>query len=321
MAEINEILGVGEVVTPEIKTIDTVEIDSPMVMDETALDIIPVWKDTYYTTEDDELQYTICLDDEPIFRGKAYKAPNDDELRINVSKICSNYLGVDLAELWEGARDGGSFTDDYSILGNIKTFKIKDGDGNVLGSYRFIHDWSYERNAEITSDRCAVINGHYAEGMYTLESTLEEGDFTLNNGNPKYKTLVCGPRYVLYYENAYGGFDSYLIEGKVIKKDTVTSHTYTKSNVNTSAKHEMKRYIDEIQGTYELHSGYMRDDESERLAKHLMTSNQVYMHDLKTDDIYPVVITNKDVEVYNYANNKMYNYTINVTVSQNRIRK
>lgn len=286
----------------------------------TVVNAIPVWKDTFYVTEADELQYTIRLDGEPIFHAKAYKMPGADELKINVNKICSNYLFADITPLLETFRDSGGFIDDYSIEGNIRTFTL-ESNGTTLASYRFIKDWSYERMALITTNRSLPINGHYADKMLTLSATITTDDFILNNDAEKYKTPVCDARYALYYENAYAGFDSFLIEGKVIHKDGIVSHTYSTSFVNTSAQHEMKRYIDEIKGTYELHTGLLTDTESERLIKHLITSNQVYMHDLKTGDIFPVVITNNDVEYLNYRNNKMFSHTINVAVSQNRIRK
>lgn len=321
MAELTEeILEQEEVITPGQK----IEFE-PVIKDgevvSVLLDVIPVWRDTFYTTDADELIYSIRIDGEPIFHAKAYKMPNADELQININKICANYLYADITPLMESVRDSHGFIDDFSIAGNIKTFTLNDVNGNILATYKFIKDWSYERKSSITSNRSIPINGHYTDNMLTLYSEVETGDFYLNTDSRYYHTPVCGARYALYYENAYGGFDSFLIEGKVIHKDAITSHNYSSSFVNTSASHEMRRYIDEIKGTYELHTGLLKDDESERLVKHLIPSNQVFMHDLKTGDIFPVVITNNDVEYFNYKNNKMFSYTINVTVSQNRIRK
>lgn len=300
----------------------SIDIDIPINPDIKVPDVIPVWKDTFYTADIDELRYSINIGGEPIFHAKAYRMPGEELLKININKVCSNYLGADISELMEYMRDNGTFIDDYDISGNIKTFTITDENNVILGTYTFVNDWSYERGENMESNvRSIPINGHYAENMYTLISNMSDGEMILNSGSPAYKTLVCGSRYALYYENAYGGFDSFLIEGKVVHKDSITSHNYSRSFVNTSVSHEMKRYIDEIQGSYELHTGFLTDSQSENLVKHLLTSNQVYMHDLKTGDIQPVVLTNKDVEYLNYKNNKMFSYTINVTVSQNRIRK
>lgn len=284
-------------------------------------DIIPIWRDTFYIVDADELRYSIYLDESPIFHGKAYRMPDEDELKININKICSNYLGADINEALELYRDEGVSPNGYPIDGNIKMFTLRSDSDTILARYRFINDWSYDRHFTISTDRSEPINGHYAEGMLPLGAEITGDGFVLVEKPQNYSTLVCGPRYCLYYENSLGGFDSFLCEGKSIHKDSIESHNYSRSFTNTRVDHEMKRYVNELKGTYELHTGFLTDEQSECLVKNLLPSNQVYMHDLKTGDIFPVVITNKDVEYLNYKNNKKFSHTINVTVSQNRIRK
>lgn len=128
--------------------------------------------------------------------------------------------------------------------------------------------------------------------------------------------------YCLYYCNAFGGWDSLLIKGNTLKTDNVESHYYTKGYDNTTTDFEKKKYTNLITTTYRLHTDWFTDDEQSRLY-HLLESNEVYLHNLVTDKIEPVNITNKSVEYKTFTNNgkkKWYN-TIDVEVAQTKIRK
>ena len=59
----------------------------------------PIWKDTYYTTTADTVNYSIRLDGETIFTGKGVKYPGADDMQLNINKICRNYLECDIATL------------------------------------------------------------------------------------------------------------------------------------------------------------------------------------------------------------------------------
>ena len=61
----------------------------------------PIWKDTYYTTTAASANYSIKLDGNTIFTGKAVRYPGADEMNININRICRNYLECDIAALLE----------------------------------------------------------------------------------------------------------------------------------------------------------------------------------------------------------------------------
>ena len=61
----------------------------------------PIWKDTYYTTTAASANYSIKLDGNTIFTGKAVRYPGADEMSININRICRNYLECDIAALLE----------------------------------------------------------------------------------------------------------------------------------------------------------------------------------------------------------------------------
>lgn len=136
-----------------------------------------------------------------------------------------------------------------------------------------------------------------------------------------YSIRYCGDM-ALYYLNAQGGWDSFLIEGDVIKKDNYTIYEYNKSFNNQTIDFERNRYLNEIETAYELHTGWLSDRESDILAKNLLGSNKVYAHNLKTNKIFPVVITDTSVDYKKHkTEKKLVSYTINIVESQNKIRR
>ena len=52
----------------------------------------PIWKDTYYTTTAATANYSILLNGGIIFSGKAVRYPDAENLKININKVCRNYL-------------------------------------------------------------------------------------------------------------------------------------------------------------------------------------------------------------------------------------
>lgn len=128
--------------------------------------------------------------------------------------------------------------------------------------------------------------------------------------------------YCLYYCNAFGGWDSLLIKGNVLKTDNIDSQYYIKGYDNKTQEFGKVKYHNKITSTYRLHTDWFTDEEQSRLH-HLLESTEVYLHNLNTDKIEPVNITNKTVEYKTFTNNgkKKWHNTIDVEVAQTKIRK
>ena len=128
--------------------------------------------------------------------------------------------------------------------------------------------------------------------------------------------------YCLYYVNSWGGIDSLLIQGTVKKSDKITSQYYTKDFDNKTQDFEKVKYLNTIASSYVLNTDWFTDEQQARLHN-LIESNEVYLHNLNTDEILPVNITNTSLEYKTYTNNgkKKFNNTINVEVAQEKIRK
>lgn len=277
--------------------------------------ISPIWRDTYFEYDGATLTYTIEMEDGTvIFSGKAYRYPDADMLKINMNKICQDYLSVNIAF---------ELTTRFVHPDFCHDFILKDEGGRTLETYRFYYDWSYEYETVPTSIRNLPINGHSTPTMLHLTTFFNIGSKDAHSSvGRQVWDAYCGD-FALYYLNSKGGWDSFLIEGNVLKKDAITQHTYSRSFDNTTREFESSRYISEIGTTYELHTGWLTDQQAENLAKNLINSNKVYAHDLKTDRIFPVIITDNTADYKTYKNQgkKMVNYTINIKESQSKIRK
>lgn len=187
------------------------------------------------------------------------------------------------------------------------------------------------------------ITGRYVDGMLKLWSyvTYEDGQYKVITESKdedmySYTCKLDKANYVLYYLNSYGGWNSFVIEGTVLKKDNITQYTTDKVFDNMTYDFEKDRYVAEIQTAYELNTGLLRDYEAANLAKNLISSNKVYLHSLGEGyitngvDWYnippfikPVVITDTSVSYQTYQTNgrKLCQFKINVADSQNKIRR
>ena len=148
--------------------------------------------------------------------------------------------------------------------------------------------------------------------------------YTRNNEDKSFSFNIVNTcyDYCLYYVNAYGGWDSLLIDANVKKVDNIESKYYNRAFNNTTTQFEKKKFTNVITPQYTLHTGWFNDDEQSRLY-HLLESTEVYLHNLNTDEILPVNITNNTCEYKTFTNNgrKKFSNTINVEVAQTRIRK
>jgi hypothetical protein len=161
----------------------------------------------------------------------------------------------------------------------------------------------------------------YAQGMMVLNTTASSSSVSTTASTPS-KTKSC-INYGLYYCNARGGWDAFAIQGAVRKTDNITEFTTDRAFNNTTMEFEAERYLAEIKANYELHTHYLTDEQSENLAKNLLSSNKVYLHNLIDGTIKPVLITDKAVKYLEQSTNngKMAQYTINVVESQSRLRR
>ena len=281
----------------------------------------PIWQDIYYTsTAYTVLDYAILISGQStIYTGRAYQRPGGNGVSINISKICQDYIKDSFREVDFRDYVGDSYIHPYSY---VEFQLVNAQNGTELGTYGFVYDWSYEGwdgNARTVSN---PINNHTMPGMYSFNSRCGLVDEVLQivtdvdeveTGN------ACG-EIALYYKNRKGGWDSFLIEGTWTKKDEYTKYTYNRSFNNNTLEFENGTYHSQIVTSYVLNTGWLNDQQSDNLAFNLLSSNEVYLHNLCEDKVYPVVITDNTATYKTYHNNsrKLVNYQLNVEESQRK---
>lgn len=278
----------------------------------------PIWQDIYYTsTTYTMLEYVINRTDQTvIYAGRAYQRPGGTGISINISKICQDYLkdtfdGVDFRNL-----TGTTYVHPEAYV----EFELRTRNGGtLLASYGFVYDWSYEGWNGSARTLSNPINDHTVTGMYTFNTSCSSAG-TVSTAIGKVATgNSCGD-VALYYKNRKGGWESFLIEGTVTKKDEYTKYTYNRSFNNNTLQFENGTYHSQIITNYVLNTGWLSDQESDNLAFNLLSSNEVYLHNLCEDKVYPVVIKDNSATYKTYKNNsrKLVNYQINVEESQRK---
>lgn len=158
--------------------------------------------------------------------------------------------------------------------------------------------------------------------MYAAGEFFDAKSVSLKKGSDTILTYDmdnCGEGFLLY-KNRFGGWDSFLIEGNIYKYDGYTrlSGIYPKYPNSYGHSREKKTESNTIKTTYEIHTGWLTDEQAERLVFHLMSSTTVALRlfsDKITGDfpynMVSVSIVNTSEEYKKFKNGKkMISYTI-----------
>lgn len=183
---------------------------------------------------------------------------------------------------------------------------------------------------EISADFNADFNSDFSKSVRATQTGTavfnlsQWGDIEmLTIGDRVFKVVNGCNRYVLSYINAYGGWDTLLIEGNHAEVDNVVRHTRESMYDNRSIQNRsVHNYANEITKTLTLHTSWMSDEESSRMH-HLLNSTEVFLGDLTTGEMIPVVLTNTATEYKTYKGNggKLVNYAIEVSFANKRVRR
>lgn len=304
-------------------------------------------------TEEEYLEYSIKKDENVIFYGKSYKRPGDTFIEFRLNDVFENYLSNSIT-----IKDDSTLNllDGYVLKANLSI-----NNGNV--DYTVINNWAYEDipgienftkstfisdpistdvdprqyflssiitnktdknpvrykfdNTQYSPTVDAGINGYY---FMKRVGDINKITATIGDNIMTYNVVNCY-NYVLYYKNAFGGWDSLLLKANVKQSDELSYETY-KKYPNSFTDFSRVTYMTTITPTWTLYTGILTDKQAEKMY-HLITSNEVYLHNLIKDEITPVNIDNNVFEHKSYKNNgnKMFQYEINCTASQDKYRK
>lgn len=286
-----------------------------------------IFEDVVYTaTATTSLNYLIYDGSQNLlYAGKAVARPNEGDCKINVSRIIQNYLNSNLPE---DAYSLNTFNEGQFIEPNaVMDFTLTDVKGNVLETYKFLNCWDYKTpfrfiaNPGTSYPLSHPANQHYNLSMFIFNSTL--------NKQNKVKTRIisgeigdyCGNG-ALYYSNNMGGYDSFLIEGNITKKDSYERYTIDNKWEYGTLQPGTRTLVNTITESWTLKTHLLTDDEYRVLAENLIGSNNVYFHSFADNKVVPVYITDTSVEykTRKNQNNKMFYMTINITSGQQKQR-
>lgn len=286
-----------------------------------------IWEDAIYTvTGTTNVTYLLYNEDsELIYAGVAVARPNEGSCKINVSRIVQNYLNSDLPDT---AFNGPTFNEGQHIEPNaVLGFTLTDEKGNVFESYSFLNCWDYYThfsfiaNPGVAYPLSNPANSHQVSEMYTFSSVLTKTNkvrTTIGNGSVG---NYCGYG-ALYYSNNMGGWDYFLIEGTITKKDTYQRYTINNKWIAGTLKSGTRTLVNTIDESWALKTHLLNDKEAKILAENLYGSNNVYFHNFADGKITPVVITDTSVEYKNLRNQKKKRFylTININSTQPKQR-
>ena len=302
----------------------------------TAGGVFPIWRDTFGTivTDADWEDYELQEDEQTFYQGRAFAYPDEQNIRVNVSRVVAPYLT-------------GYYKDVDFVAG-----------GEVLASYTFVRDYSYDPSKDYTQNLVlnAPINGKVPSGVLLSASMWgagnggslvvedESGSLVVNNalvkglntgnwvsgsvgkvytiGDESYRVVDACRGALLKYVNAYGAVDFFLVEGVAKKADKITRATYEKDAAALSSDYEGKDYQNEMVAEWTGTTGWLTDEQSLRM-KHLVESVEVYMIDTQTGLEIPVQMTDNSLQHKTFDTNgrRMVNYSLAWKESQKKIRR
>ena len=316
-------------------------------------DYFPIWRDYYYIFYEPSMQYRVKDENGVvIYDGLAY-AIDSLSGKINISDIVKNFLTSRM--VFNSGFVGNGGDDKFSFYKITSGGELKLYDYYVHNDWSY-----EPRDYSLGQILSTPINGHFdyrqfiplttyniANKAYTLKLGNNTSSITytsspktqsycingpgegveyvglLDGGSERivYNKLVCGKKYALIYRNRLAGWDSFLIEGETMKTDKVENDSYTRPfNNNDTTDFGTKTIHKRIVSGWKLITGWLRDEEAERLAFNLLPSPEVYLQDLEAGKFYSVNITNTSIEHKTFWNTgrQLVNYEIQIEDSQNK---
>lgn len=169
------------------------------------------------------------------------------------------------------------------------------------------------------ADEGVVVNGGTIAVDLSGYSNVESVDI----GSSHYTVAQACHRYVLYYRNIHGGWDSLLFEGTCKRTDALTRHEAQHDYDNRqSTGRGTVNYATEVAREYSLNTGWLNDAQAERMES-VLGSTETYLQDLVSGLTWPAVLTGTSIEHKTYDNNgrKLISYAVTLRIAQEMVRR
>ena len=221
----------------------------------------------------------------------------------------------------------------YSVVNArnvILRVKKKDGSESMeslfSGTADFNDDFNtdFARTNNMGSGIIVLDVSDYADAdMLTIESSVQSTQEGLVKFTETYRVVNPCARYAIYYMNAYGGWDSFLLEGMCTESDQLTRHTSKRSyDVRYPETRSTVNFCNEILNEWPLRSGWLSDESAERMH-HLLNTTDAYLYDMRYGLLYSVVLTSTETEYKTYRSQgcRLVQYEFTAQFAQERQRR
>lgn len=180
----------------------------------------------------------------------------------------------------------------------------------------FNNDFAVDEGEAAVAGYAGLYLGNYA-GAVSVNATC--GNVT----SPTYtiRQDTC-KRYALYYRNAYGGYDSLLLDGAKRAENYSRATIGRWADNSVAGQREVFDYRNDIEEAWTMRIGGLTDAQAERMPQ-VMGSTDAYLCDLNTDTLIPLNLTDAACEVKTYRNQggKRIDYQITAKRAQKRERR
>lgn len=324
---------------------------------------IPIWKDTNasYVTLADSQTFTISVDGKTIYNGRLVRKPGEVGLTTYVNRLVKDYLSAKI-DFVKGemihTQDNyiREFTISPATTAGVSAYKFycdygyEEGgvaDNTLSVISRPLHNVVDSRQILFCTFADLAVNAYHRVQVKIRETdtliaqsssalcqtftcrldryagkTLDIFDDMAGEVLASYEVRNTCAEYCLYYLNAHGGYDHLLINGTTLRSDNIKRTEITRVVDNTTLKHGRSDVHTEITRTWRLNTGHLTDAQWAK-THHLLGSTHVFLHNLDTDEIVPVVIkANKaDFNTYRNKGRRMSQLSIDVEESTKRERR
>lgn len=304
--------------------------------------MIPIWKDINVNLQGASQQeaYTIEIDYNAVYRGICY---SEGESIVRINDVVADYF----------TRHAPTFGTTTDSNGENATAQVRvlNSAGAVVFAEEVVDDYSYMDVAldshtpyapieRIIDPRAPIVGTIFNDTQRIIgidgktESVATPHGSTFTKYIPATATKVtigvhewevaqgCA-QYALYYINAFGSWEWLVLNGRPTKTNNYTRATMKqKYNNGTPSARGEHNWVNEEQRTIALRTGFLTDAGAKNM-QHIIGSTNVYLYDLTTAEVRPVVITDTKCNEQSYLGNgaKPIQYTINVRVAQDFIRR
>lgn len=180
----------------------------------------------------------------------------------------------------------------------------------------FNNDFAVDEGEAAVAGYAGLYLGNYA-GAVSVNATC--GNVT----SPTYtiRRDTC-KRYALYYRNAYGGYDSLLLDGAKRAENYSRATIGRWADNSVAGQREVFDYRNDIEEAWTMRIGGLTDAQAERMPQ-VMGSTDAYLCDLITSELIPLNLTDAACEVKTYRNQggKRIDYQITAKRAQKRERR